>query len=56
MESINEIKQLFEQKSREQWKELFLQYETDSRAGVQKLVTRYKKKIVAYEKEMHRFG
>lgn len=54
MESINEIKQLFEQKSREQWKELFLQYETDSRAGVQKLVTRYKKKIAAYEKEMQR--
>ena len=54
MESIKEIKELFEQRNREQWQELFLQYESDSRAGVQKLITQYKKKIAAYQKEMQR--
>ncbi|MBO5488139.1 MAG: ribonuclease HII, partial [Eubacterium sp.] len=54
MESIKEIKELFEQRNREQWQELFLQYESDSRAGVQKLITQYKNKIAAYQKEMQR--
>ena len=39
MQSIKDIKQLFEQAEKEQWNALFSQYKTDERAGVQKLIT-----------------
>lgn len=54
MESIKEIKLLFEQSEREQWNDLFSQFEEDERVGVQKLVGQYRRKMLAYEKEQAR--
>ncbi len=54
MESIKEIKLLFEQSEREQWNALFSQFEEDERVGVQKLVGQYRRKMLAYEKEQAR--
>ncbi len=54
MESIKEIKRLFEQSEREQWNDLFSQFEEDERVGVQKLVGQYRRKMLAYEKEQAR--
>lgn len=54
MKKIQEIKQQFEQTHPEEWKDLFGLYHLDERAGVQKLITRYEKKLVAYEKEQQR--
>ena len=54
MQSIKEIKQLFEQAEKEQWNALFSQYKTDERAGVQKLITQYENKLVKYRKEQER--
>ena len=54
MKKIQEIKQQFEQTHPEEWKDLFVLYHLDERAGVQKLITRYEKKLVAYEKEQQR--
>lgn len=54
MQSIKEIKLLFEQTEKEQWHALFSSYSEDGRAGVQKLVSGYKKKLEAHEKEMQR--
>lgn len=45
MQSIKDIKQLFEQAEKEQWNALFPQYKTDERAGVQKLITQYEKAL-----------
>lgn len=54
MQSIKEIKQIFEQSQRETWQELFEQYQQDSRSGVAKLVAQYQRKRAAYEKEQER--
>ncbi len=54
MQSIKEIKLLFEEAEKEQWNALFSQFQTDERAGVQKLILQYQKKQAAYEKEMQR--
>lgn len=54
MESIKDIQQIFKQSGREQWNRLFIQYGSDKRAGVQKIIAQYQKKITAYEKEMQR--
>ena len=54
MQSIKDIKQLFEQAEKEQWNALFSQYKTDERAGVQKLITQYENKLVKYRKEQER--
>lgn len=54
MQSIKEIKQIFEQSQREKWQELFEQYQQDSRSGVAKLVAQYQRKLAAYEKEQER--
>ena len=54
MQSIKEIKQLFEQAEKEQWNALFSQYKTDERAGVQKLITQYENKLIKYKKEQER--
>lgn len=54
MQSIKEIKQQFEQAEKEQWNALFSQYMEDERAGVQKLMTQYRKKLSAFEKEQER--
>lgn len=51
MQSIKEIRNQFQQAEREQWDVLFSQYETDGRAGVQKLIGQYQKKQQAYAKE-----
>lgn len=54
MQTISEIKCLFEQSKKEQWDALFSQYEKDERTGVQKLVKQYQRKQAAYEKEQLR--
>ena len=54
MQSIKDIKQVFEQAEKEQWNALFSQYKTDERAGVQKLITQYENKLVKYRKEQER--
>ena len=54
MQSIKDIKQLFEQAEKEQWNALFSQYKTDERAGVQKLITQYENKLIKYKKEQER--
>lgn len=50
MQSIKDIKQLFEQAEKEQWNALFPQYKTDERAGVQKLITQYENKLLKHKK------
>ena len=54
MQSIKDIKQLFEQTEKEQWNALFPQYKTDERAGVQKLITQYENKLLKHKKEQER--
>ena len=54
MQSIKDIKQLFEQAEKEQWYALFSQYKTDERVGVQKLVTQYENKLIKHKKEQER--
>ena len=54
MQSIKDIKQLFEKTEKEQWNALFSQYKMDERAGVQKLVTQYENKLLKHKKEQER--
>lgn len=54
MQSIKDIKQLFEQAEKEQWNALFPQYKTDERAGVKKLITQYENKLLKHKKEQER--
>lgn len=54
MQTIKEIKLLFEQSKREQWDALFSQFTEDERAGVQKVIQQYQRKQMAYEKEQLR--
>lgn len=54
MQTISEIKCLFEQSKKEQWDALFSQYKKDERTGVQKLVKQYQRKQAAFEKEQLR--
>lgn len=54
MQKIQEIKNLFAETKKEQWNALFSQYETDERAGVQKLLAQHRRKLQAYEKEQER--
>lgn len=54
MEKIQEIKDLFAKAEKEQWHALFSQYERDERAGVQELIKRYRKKLLAEEEEERR--
>lgn len=54
MQSIKEIKRQFEQVRKEQWQALFSQYETDERAGIQKLIAQYQRKLQLHEKEQER--
>ncbi|MCI5938095.1 MAG: ribonuclease HII, partial [Eubacterium sp.] len=54
MQSIKEIKLLLEQAEKEQWHALFSQYRTDERAGVQKLIDSYEKKLAKFHKEQER--
>ena len=53
MQSIKDIKQLFEQAEKEQWNALFSQYKTDERAGVQKLITQYENKLLKHKTGMN---
>lgn len=54
MQSIKEIKLLFEQAEKEQWDALFSRFQADERAGVKRIVEQYKKKLAAYNKEQER--
>lgn len=54
MQSIKEIKHLFEQTEKEQWRALFSRYVEDGRSGVKKLIVQYKRKLEAHEKEQQR--
>lgn len=54
MQTIREIKLLFEQSKKEQWDALFSQYEEDERSGVQKLISQYRRKQEADAKEQLR--
>lgn len=54
MQSIKEIKHLFEQTEKEQWRALFSRYVEDRRSGVKKLIVQYKRKLEAHEKEQQR--
>lgn len=54
MQSIKEIKCLFEHTEKEQWNALFSQYREDERAGVQKIIAQYEKKLVADAREQER--
>lgn len=54
MQSVKEIKTLFDQSEKEQWNALFSQYNEDPRIGVQKLIKQYRKKLAAEEKELER--
>lgn len=54
MQSIKEIKLLLKQTEKEQWHALFSQYRTDERAGVQKLIDSYEKKLAKFHKEQER--
>ncbi len=54
MQSIREIRNLFEKVEKEQWNALFSQYIGDERAGVQKLIEQYRKKLAAYDREQER--
>ena len=54
MQSIKEIKCLFEHTEKEQWNALFSQYREDERAGVQKIIAQYEKKLAADAREQER--
>ena len=54
MQSIKEIKCLFEHTEKEQWNALFSQYREDERAGVQKIIAQYEKKMAAHSREEER--
>lgn len=54
MQTIKEIRQLFDRTEWEAWSSLFMQYSQDSRQGIQKLISQYKKKLEAHEKEQQR--
>ena len=54
MLSIKAIKCLFEQTEKEQWNALFSQYKEDERAGVQKLIGQYERKLMAHTREQER--
>lgn len=54
MQSIKEIRRLFEQTEKEQWRALFSCYAGDERTGVQKLIAQYERKLQAYHKEQQR--
>ncbi len=54
MQSIKDIKSLFQHAGKEQWNALFSQFRDDERAGVQKLIQQYEKKLLAHEKEQKR--
>ena len=51
MKKIGEIKEEFASAKEEQWVQLCSSYETDSRSGVQKIVSQYRKKSENLEKE-----
>lgn len=52
--NIQKIKELFQAAAFDELPELLLEYEQDSRAGVQKLITSGRKRIEAYQKEKER--
>lgn len=54
MQSIKEIKLLFEQAEKEQLNALFSQFKVDQRVGVQKIIAQYKRKQDQFEKEQER--
>ncbi len=54
MQTIKDIRCLFEKTEKEQWHALFSQYKDDARAGVQKLTAQYKRKLEAYRREQAR--
>lgn len=54
MQTIKEIKQLFDETAREAWSSLFAQFCLDERSGVKKLVAQYQRKLQAYEREQVR--
>lgn len=54
MKSAKEIKELFQAACVDKLPELIKEYETDERAGIQKIVLAVQKKIQAYEKEIKR--
>ncbi len=54
MQTIKDIRSLFEKTEKEQWHALFSQYKDDARAGVQKLTAQYERKLGAHEKEQAR--
>lgn len=54
MQSIKEIKCLFDKAEKEQWNALFSQYREDERAGVQKIIAQYEKKLAAHTREQER--
>lgn len=54
MQSIKEVKLLFEHAEKEQWDALFSQFKDDERTGVQKIIERYRKKQEAFWQEQER--
>lgn len=54
MKSAKEIKELFQAACIDELPELIKEYETDERAGVQKILESAEKKLVAHEKELQR--
>ena len=54
MQSIKEIKCLFDKAEKEQWNALFSQYREDERAGVQRIIAQYEKKLAAHTREQER--
>jgi len=54
MQSIKDIKLLFEQTEKEQWIALFPHFKEDERSGVKKLIEQYQKKLERHEKELER--
>lgn len=54
MKTLNEIKEEFQHADEQGWKTLFDKYGSDERAGVQKLIASYHKKIEALDKERAR--
>ncbi len=54
METIKQIKDIFNQSKKEQWDALFSQYRLDGRAGVQAIIRQYERKQEADKKEQER--
>lgn len=54
MKSAKEVKELFQAACVDELPELIKEYESDERAGIQKIIASAQKKILAYQKELQR--